>query len=551
MGGGEFCSRYGDGVCGKVGNLWEDLGKKLNDSVSSSKIGNYFKLQARKSCFTQELRAATATFLTMAYIITVNATILTDSGGTCSVSDCIPSPIPSNQTVTSTSSDCMFKPNIGYETCLSKIKSDLIVATALSSMIGSLAMGIFANLPLALAPGMGPNAYLAYNLVGFHGSGSISYQTAMAIVLVEACVFLIIATFGLRAKLARLVPRSVRLASAAGIGLFIAFVGLQANQGVGLVGPDPDTLVTLAACNTRNPVTGACTDGIMQNPTFWLGLAGFLITCYGLMKDIKGSMIYGILFVTLISWIRHTSVTVFPDTPLGNTRYQYFKQVVDFHKIESTLGAISFTNFNRSEVWVALFTLLYVDILATTGTLYTMAELGGFTDEKGGFEGEYVAYMVDAGTSIVGSTLGVSPIATYIESSAGIREGGRTGLTAVLVGFYFFLSLFFIPLFSSVPPWAIGPSLVMVGALMMKVIKDIEWDNIKDGVPAFVTLLLMPLTYSISNGIIGGIGMYIALSLYNYVVWWFKWLIKIKKMVSREQNQVSATIAADRIVEVL
>ncbi|KAL7618227.1 hypothetical protein Lser_V15G01103 [Lactuca serriola] len=550
MGGGGLCSRYGNGVCEKMGNLWEDFGKKLNDSISNSKIGKYFKLQARKTCFTQELRAATATFLTMAYIITVNATILTDSGGTCSVSDCTPPP-SSNQTTTFISPDCMFKPNIGYENCLSKLKSDLIVATALSSMIGSLAMGIFANLPLALAPGMGPNAYLAYNLVGFHGSGSISYETAMAIVLVESCVFLIIATFGLRAKLARLIPRSVRLASAAGIGLFIAFVGLQANQGIGLVGPDPDTLVTLAACTSKNSITGACTDGIMQSPTFWLGLVGFLITCYGLMKDIKGSMIYGILFVTLISWIRHTSVTVFPDTPVGDTRYNYFKNVVDFHKIESTLGAISFVNFNRSEVWVALFTLLYVDILATTGTLYTMAELGGFTNEKGGFQGEYVAYMVDAGTSIVGSTLGVSPIATYIESSAGIREGGRTGLTAILVGFYFFLSIFFIPLFSSVPPWAIGPSLVMVGALMMKVIKDIEWDNIKEGVPAFVTILLMPLTYSISNGIIGGIGMYIALSLYDYGVWWFKWLIKIKKMVSREQNQVSASIAADRIVEVL
>ncbi|KAI3512839.1 hypothetical protein L1887_20159 [Cichorium endivia] len=549
MGGGELCSRYGNGGCEKLGNLWENLERNLNDSISNTKFGKYFKLQARKTCFTQELRAATATFLTMAYIITVNATILTDSGGTCSASDCTPP--PSNRTMVVGSSNCMFKPNIGYENCLSKTKNDLIVATALSSMIGSLAMGIFANLPLALAPGMGPNAYLAYNLVGFHGSGPISYHTAMAIVLVEACVFLIIATFGLRAKIARLVPRSVRLASAAGIGLFIAFVGLQANQGVGLVGPDPNTIVTLAACTSKNLVTGACTDGIMQSPTFWLGLVGFLITCYGLMKDVKGSMIYGILFVTLISWIRHTSVTVFPDTPLGNTKYQYFKKVVDFHKIESTLGAISFTNFNQSEVWVALFTLLYVDILATTGTLYTMAELGGFTDEKGGFQGEYVAYMVDAGTSIMGSTLGVSPIATYIESSAGIREGGRTGLTAILVGFYFFLSIFFIPLFSSVPAWAIGPSLVMVGALMMKVIKDIDWNDIKEGVPAFVTILLMPLTYSISNGIIGGIGMYIALSLYDYGVWWVKWLNKIKKMLSREQNQVAATVAADRIVEVL
>nr|XP_043637814.1 adenine/guanine permease AZG2 [Erigeron canadensis] len=550
MGKGELCTSYGNGFCVKLGNSWENFERNLNDSISNSKIGKYFKLQDRKTYFTKELRAATATFLTMAYIITVNATILADSGGTCSISDCTPP--SSNQTMVAVSPDCMLKPNVGYESCLSKIKNDLIVATALSSMIGSLAMGIFANLPFGLAPGMGANAYLAYNLVGFHGSGPISYKTAMAIVLVESCIFLFIATFGLRAKLARLIPRSVRLACAAGIGLFIAFVGLQTNQGVGLVGPDPDTLVTLAACTHKNSITGECADGIMRSPTFWLGLVGFLITCYGLMKNIKGSMIYGILFVTLISWIRHTSVTIFPDTPLGDTKYHYFQKVVDFHKIDSTLGAISFTNFNRSQVWVALFTLLYVDILATTGTLYTMAELGGFTNEQGGFQGEYVAYMVDAGASIVGSTLGVSPIATFIESSAGIREGGRTGLTAIIVGFYFFLSIFFIPLFSSVPPWAIGPSLVMVGALMMKVIKDIDWNDIKESVPAFVTILLMPLTYSISNGIIGGIGMYIALNLYDYGVWWFKWLIKMKKMVSKEQNQVSATIAADRIiVEVL
>ncbi|KAJ9559574.1 hypothetical protein OSB04_004734 [Centaurea solstitialis] len=527
MGGGELYSRFKNGVSENLKNPWQNLQKNLNHSISNSKIGKYFKLTARKTCFTTELRAATATFLTMAYIITVNATILADSGGTCSVSDCTPPPPPpphSNQPAVGFEPDCRFKPNAGYEACLSKTKNDLIAATVWSAMIGSLAMGGLANLPLAVAPGWDPTPTWLTTWLGFTG---------------------------IRAKLARLIPRSVRLACAAGIGLFIAFVGLQSHQGVGLVGPDPDTLVTLAACTSKDIVTGVCTGGIMQSPTFWLGFVGFLITCYGLMKDVKGSMIYGIVFVTLMSWIRHTSVTVFPDTPDGDSKYRYFRKVVDFHKIESTLGAISFTGFNTGEVWVAVFTLLYVDLLATTGTLYTLAELGGFIDEKGDFEGEYLAYMVDAGTSIVGSTLGVSPVATYVESSAGIREGGRTGLTAIIVGFYFFLSIFFIPLFSSVPPWAIGPSLVMVGVMMMKVIKDIDWNDIKEGVPAFVTILLMPLTYSISNGIIGGIGMYVALSLYDYGIWLFKWLIKMKKMVSREQNQVSATVAADRIVEIL
>ncbi|KAL3818595.1 hypothetical protein ACJIZ3_004500 [Penstemon smallii] len=525
----------------------ESIRKRLDESISKSKVGKFFKLEARKSSFTKELRAATATFLTMAYIITVNATILADSGGTCTISDCT---APSNQTP---SQDCTLKPNVGYQKCLAKLKNDLIVATALSSMIGSFAMGLLANLPLGLAPGMGANAYLAYNLVGFHGSGPIPYKTAMAVVLVEGCAFLAIAVFGLRAKLARLIPNSVRLACAAGIGLFIAFVGLQAHQGVGLVGPDPATLVTLAACKSLNPVTGECIGGNMQSPTFWLGSIGFLIMCYGLMKEIKGSMIYGMVFVTLISWIRGTEVTVFPNTQVGDSSYNYFKKIVSFHGIESTLGAISFANFNTSEVWIALVTLLYVDVLATTGTLYTMAEIGGFVnDEEGGlnFEGEYLAYMVDAGATVVGSTLGVSPIATYIESTAGIREGGRTGLTAVIIGVYFGLSILFTPLLTSVPPWAIGPSLVMVGVLMMKVVKDIDWDNIKEAVPAFVTMILMPLTYSISNGIVGGIGVYIALGLFDHVLGWIKWLIKFKKMMGREQNQVSAA-GEHNLVEII
>ncbi|CAN4087981.1 unnamed protein product [Withania somnifera] len=539
----------GEKLCatGSFTRLTKSLNKmemKVNEAISKSGIGKYFKLEARKSSFTKEFRAGTATFLTMAYILTVNASVLSDSGGTCSVSDCT---FPVNQT--RADPNCMFKQNEGYEKCVSKMRSDFIVGTALASMIGSFAMGLLANLPLGLAPGMGPNAYLAYNLVGFHGSGNMSYQTVMAIFLVEGCAFLIIAVFGLRGRIARFFPQPVRLACAAGIGLFIAFVGLQAHQGVGLVGPDSSTLVTLTACSSTNPVTGECTGGKMQSPTFWLSSVGFMIMCYGLMKEIKGSMIYGILFVTLISWIRNTAVTIFPNTPSGNSRYGYFKKVVNFHKIESTAGVLNFSHFNNGEVWVALLTLLYIDVLATTGTLYTMAEIGGFVNEKGEFEGEYTAYMVDAGSTIVASTLGVSPVATFVESSAGIREGGRTGITAIVVGFYFLLSLFFTPLIASVPPWAIGPSLVMVGVLMMKVVKDIDWNNIKHAVPAFVTMVLMPLTYSIANGIIGGIGVYIALSLYDSMVCLVEWLIRMRKMVVKEQNQVSAT--ADQSMEVV
>ena len=535
--GREIC--VGNGICAKMSAKRQHFETSLNEAVSKSKVGKYFKLEARKSSFTTELRAATATFLTMVYIITVNATVIADSGGPCSASDCSGGAGP----------DCVLKSDPGYERCLAQLKSDLIVATALSSFIGSVAMGLVANLPFALAPGMGPNAYLAYNLVGFRGTGPMSYQTALAVVLVEGVAFLLIAVFGLRAKLARLIPPPVRLACAAGIGLFIAFTGLQSHLGLGLVGPDPSTLLTITACRVTDPVTGQCVEGTMQSPTFWLGVVGLLIVSYGLMKNVKGSMIYGILFVTFVSWFRGTGVTYFPYTQTGDASYNYFKKVVDFHMIKSTVGAISFTHFNRSEVWVALVTLLYVDVLATTGTLYTMAEIGGFIDDTGSFEGEYKAYMVDASSTIVGSALGVSPIATYVESSAGIREGGRTGLTAVIVGIYFLASLFFIPLMTSVPPWAIGPALIIVGVSMMKVVRDIDWGNMKDAMPAFIAIILMPLTYSISNGIIGGIGFYIALSLYDYVLMAVKWLIKMRRAVVREENQVSAAIGSDPMVE--
>lgn len=527
--GNKLCPRISNGgLC----SSWKGMMENLDVSVSNSRIGKFFKLEPRKTKFTREFRAGTATFLTMAYIISVNATILADSGGTCSVSDC---------TITHTArpEDCRLKPNPGYDNCIAKVKNDLIVSTALTSMIGSFAMGLFANLPLGLAPGMGTNAYLAYTLIGFHGSGFISYKTAMAIVLIEGILFLVIAVFGLRAKIARFLPSPIRLGCAAGIGLFIAFVGLQGNQGVGLIGPDSSTLVTLAACSDKDPVTGQCTGGVMRSPTFWLGTMGFIVTCFCLMKNIQGSMIYGIVFVTVISWFRGTPVTIFPPTPVGNSMHEYFKKVVDFHKIESMVGAISFKNFNRSEVWVALVTLLYVDVLATTGTLYTMAEVAGFVNEKGSFEGEYIAFMVDAGATIIGAGLGVSPVATFVESSAGIREGGRTGLTAIFVGLYFGLACFFTPLLTSVPPWATGPSLVIVGVMMMKVVKDIDWNNVREAAPAFMTIILMPLTYSISNGIIAGIGIYVALGLYDNGVRMFRWFLKMRRVVVKEQNQVS------------
>ncbi|MFQ6647377.1 hypothetical protein Gotur_021093 [Gossypium turneri] len=520
---------------------------RLNSAVANGRIGKRFKLTERNSTFTTELRAGTATFLTMAYILAVNASILADSGGPCSVSDCVPlcsdPSVPlsnctgSTQRVIQPDVSCKFDPvNPGYASCLEKVRKDLIVATVASSLIGCVIMGAFANLPLALAPGMGTNAYFAYTVVGFHGSGSISYKNALAAVFIEGLIFLFISAIGFRAKLAKLVPKPVRISSSAGIGLFLAFIGLQNNQGIGLIGYNPSTLVTLAGCPSSSRISVApvlelanssvslmpggtvssdifCLRNRMESPTLWLGIVGFVIIAYCLVKNIKGAMIYGIVFVTAVSWFRGTKVTAFPNTDAGNSAHEYFKKVVDIHLIQSTAGALSFDTIGKGYFWEALITFLYVDILDTTGTLYSMARFAGFTDENGDFEGQYFAFMSDAMSIVVGSLLGTSPVTAFIESSTGIREGGRTGLTALTVAGYFLLAFFFTPLLASIPAWAVGPPLILVGVLMMRAVVEIEWDDMRQAIPAFVTLILMPLSYSIAYGLIGGIGTYIVLHI--------------------------------------
>ncbi|KAJ0977315.1 hypothetical protein J5N97_012789 [Dioscorea zingiberensis] len=534
----------GGGPCTKLSEMSRSTWRKLSDSwrraetavnraVANSAAGRYFKIDARKTSFTNELPCRHR-HLSHHGLYHISQLLRPHRlRRPLPVSDCSPPGGP----------ECKFNSNPGYQACLSRTKSDLVVATIVPAIVGSLAMGTFANLPFALAPAMGTNAYFTYNMVGVHGSGSVPYATALAAVMLEGCLFLALSVLGLRSKLARLIPRSIRLASAAGIGLFLAFVGLQPHQGLGLVGPSPSTLVTLTACSRSDPLTGACLDGTMRSPTFWLGAGGFLITTIGLARNIKGSMIYGIVVVTLVSWFRNTSVTMFPNTPLGDANYDYFKRVFDFHTIKSTAGIISFKDFNRSEVWVALITLLYVDVLDTTGLMYSMAELGGFTDDNGGFEGEYRAFMVDAGSTVVSSALGATTVTTFVESTAGMREGGRTGITAVVVALFFTAALFFTPVLRSVPPWAVGSSMVVVGMMMMKMVKDIEWGDAKEGVPAFLTMLLMPLTYSISNGIIAGIGMYVALHLWDYLESLVMWVRKMKKAMEDAHNQVSAASA--------
>ncbi|KAF9365853.1 hypothetical protein BGX34_007941 [Mortierella sp. NVP85] len=473
---------------------------KVNKNVAESAVGRYFRLEgsgARRervgSRFTTELRAGLTTFVTMAYIISVNSLIVSASGGTCECNGTPEDPV------------CDKDP--AYADCLAVLKLDMVTATATIACISTLLMGLFANLPIGLAPGMGLNAYFTYTVVGYHGSKNIKYETALAAVFIEGILFILLSLFGIRQWLARLIPQSIKIATGAGIGLYLAFIGFQSSAGIGLIGNDDATLVGLAGC-IKDPVTGGCQAGShMRGPTTWMGIFGFVIIGICLLFRVKGAVLIGILVVSILSWIRGTTFTFFPYTPQGDSDFDYFKKVVTFHPIQTVLAKMDF-NLNSSEIWVALITFLYVDIMDTTGTLYSMAKFGGYMYKNGDFDGSTAAFLCDATSISIGAVFGVPPVTAFIESGAGITEGGRTGLTSITTAFFFFISLFFSPIFASFPPWATGPALIVVGSMMVKSVRSINWDYVGDAIPAFLTIALMPLSYSIAYGLIAGITSY-------------------------------------------
>ena len=476
----------------------------------STKVKNFFQIEERKSTIVTELRAGVVTFLTMAYILAVNAAILTDSGGTCKD--------PFNDTK-----------------CMEDLRIDLIYATAISAGVSTLLMGLTANLPLALAPGMGLNAYFTYDVVGFYGTGKVSYRNALFATFIEGLIFLAMSVTGFRFKLMNLIPQHIKYAMSVGIGLFLAHIGLQSAEGIGLVTADLATGITLGGCDLDKQVcfdfsegdwttsgTGGfcqCLEGTMEGPTTWLGIAGFVLMSVLIVYKVKGAMFLSIMAVTILSWFRNTAVTYFPDNDTGDSRYQYFKDIVDFHSFDKTPGAaFESISLKSADIWVALVTFLYVDILDTAGTLFSMAEFAGLMNEDGTFPGQTMAFTSDAVGTIVGACLGTSSVTTYIESGAGIEEGGRTGLTAVVVALLFFLSLIFAPILASIPPWATGPALILIGSLMVKTVKKINWDDMKIAIPSFITIILMPLTYSIAYGVIGGLGTHLCISFVDTLV---------------------------------
>ncbi|KAF4434350.1 MFS transporter, AGZA family, xanthine/uracil permease [Fusarium austroafricanum] len=486
---------------------WMD---KTNRKIAASPVGRWFQLEGsghprerKGSLFFTEIRAGLATFFAMAYIIAVNSSIVSESGGTC---------------VCPAFKDGACVPDQDYQLCVAEVKRDAVTATAAISALASFFMGLLANLPVGLAPGMGLNAYFTYTVVGPSGSGPVPYQLALTAIFIEGFIFFGLALFGMRQWLARAIPRCIKLATSVGIGLFLTLIGLTYSEGIGLIVGATSTPMELAGCvaSARDPATGLCPSSEkMRNPAMWIGIfCGGIFTVLLMMYRVKGAVIAGILLVSIISWPRDTTVSYFPYNTLGDDRFNFFKKVVDFHEIKHTLNVLQFNIAGHSgQFGLALITFLYVDILDCTGTLYGMARFAELVDPvTQDFEGSSIAYMVDALSISIGAVLGVPPVTAFVESGAGISEGGKTGLTAMVAGICFFISIFFAPIFASIPPWATGCVLVLVGSMMIGAVTEINWRYMGDAVPAFLTIAIMPFAYSIADGLIAGICTYILIN---------------------------------------
>lgn len=401
-----------------------------------SGLERFFRLQEHGTTVATEVRAGVVTFLTMAYILFVNPQILSQAG------------MPAE---------------------------DVAVATALAAAAAALVMGLWANYPFALAPGMGLNAYFTFGVV--LGLG-ISWQVALAAVFVEGVLFLLLALSGVRAALLRAIPTSIKIATMSGIGLFLAIIGFE---GAGLVVDHPATLVTL---------------GDVKSPLVLLSLAGLVVIAVLMAARVKGAILIGILGVTVACWV------------LGLTPWP--EQLVTVpHLPTETLFAMDFSGLLTGKLLLVVVAFLFVDIFDTAGTLIGVGRLGGFLDEKGELPRANRAFAADAVGTMVGAAVGTSTVTSYVESATGVEEGGRTGLTSVVVSALFLMSLAMTPLFTSVPTAATAPALIVVGALMMRGAKELDWSQIDEAVPAFLTVATMPFTYSIANGISFGIVSYV------------------------------------------
>ena len=405
-------------------------------------LSKLFGFDPSKHNIKTEVMAGITTFLTMAYILAVNPSIFSNLA------------------------------NKGMDT------NAVFTATALAAIIGTLCMAIYAKKPFGLAPGMGLNAFFVFTVCLTMG---YSWQFALTAILIEGFIFVVLTLTKVRTLIVDAIPASVKRAIGAGIGLFIAFIGLK---NAGIIVESSATFVTI---------------GTMTEGTALLGVIGIVLTSVLVIKKVPGSLLIGILATALIG------------IPMGVT---HFSGVVDTPPSVAPLFCqFEFHHIFTLDMLVVVFTFLFIDMFDTMGTLVGVCTKAGMMQKDGRIPGLNKAFMADAVATMAGACLGASTTTTYVESAAGVAQGGRTGLTAFSTAMCFVVAMFFAPLFLSIPAAATTPVLVIVGLFMLSPVKDIDLDDYAESIPAFITIVMMPLTYSISDGILCGVISYVLINM--------------------------------------
>lgn len=405
-------------------------------------LSKLFGFDPSKHNIKTEVMAGITTFLTMAYILAVNPSIFSNLA------------------------------DKGMDT------NAVFTATALAAIIGTLAMAIYAKKPFGLAPGMGLNAFFVFTVCLTMG---YSWQFALTAILIEGFIFVVLTLTKVRTLIVDAIPASVKRAIGAGIGLFIAFIGLK---NAGIIVESSATFVTI---------------GTMTEGTALLGVIGIVLTSVFVIKNVPGSLLIGILATALIG------------IPMGVT---HFSGVVDTPPSVAPLFCqFEFHHIFTLDMLVVVFTFLFIDMFDTMGTLVGVCTKAGMMQKDGRIPGLNKAFMADAVATMAGACLGASTTTTYVESAAGVAQGGRSGLTAFSTAMCFVVAMFFAPLFLSIPAAATTPVLVIVGLFMLTPVKDIDLDDYAESIPAFITIVMMPLTYSISDGILCGVISYVLINM--------------------------------------
>ena len=418
-------------------------------------IEKCFKLKENKTTFKTELMAGLTTFMTMAYILVVNPSILSTTGMDAGA---------------------------------------LLTATCIASALGTFFMAFFANYPFVLAPGMGLNAYFAFTICAQKG---YSWHVALAAVFIEGIIFIILSAINVREAIFNAIPANMKKAVSVGIGMYIAFIGLQ-NAGV--VINNASTCVSLGDVKTV-PVA--------------LALIGTIITLVLVIRKVKGALLVGILITWILGIICQLAGVYVVDVEAGVYSLIPTGLISAPPSIAPIAGKLSFSGISIFDFIVVIFAFLFVDLFDTLGTLIGVSPKAGFLDKEGKLPRIKGALFADALATTVGAVLGTSTVTTFVESASGVSDGGRSGLTALTAGVLFLVALLFSPILTTIPSFATTPALVVVGLMMVENVRDIDFSDYTEGFPAFMTILMMVVCYSISEGLVFGVISYVLLKLFG------------------------------------